>query len=246
MQMALGHQCSDDPVGYIPLNQKEQMMANKLDQRAVKLESEEYPRKAVQCEDGKTPEERGRKYAKLITSPELAAFRVMNAAEHNSGIEKNIDVPTLMETLRAQVNAVSNQDFAQAEGMLLSQATALQSLFARLSEKAFSAKDISQFNDFMRVALRAQNQCRATIETLSTIKNPPIVYARQANVTTGPQQINNGGPSSHAREIQNPSIQLSAEDNELRTNSGTPALTSRINQEVETMGKIHRPQDKRR
>jgi hypothetical protein len=42
-----------------------------------------------------------------------------------------------MEILRDQVNAVSNQDLAQAEEMLLNQATALQSLFARLSEKRF-------------------------------------------------------------------------------------------------------------
>jgi hypothetical protein len=53
------------------------------------------------------------------------------------------------------------------------------------------------------MALRAQSQCRATLETLAAIKNPPIVYARQANVTTGPQQINNGVASPRAREIEN-------------------------------------------
>jgi hypothetical protein len=214
---------------------------------AEKPQPDEYPRKSLQCEDGKTGEERGRKYAELTTSPELAAYRVINAAEQNSGVEKNLDVPTLIETLRDQAQAVNHQDLAQAEAMLLNQATALQSLFARLTEKAFSAKHISQFNDFIRVALRAQNQCRATIETLSTIKNPPIVYARQANVTTGPQQINNGvAASSQMREIKNEQIQLSVEDNELRTDTGTPALTGRINQEVETVGKIYRPQNGRR
>lgn len=40
-----------------------------------------------------------------------------------------------------------------------------------------------------RMALKAQNQCRMTLETLATIENPPVVFARQANVTTGPQQI---------------------------------------------------------
>ncbi len=34
---------------------------------------------------------------------------------------------------------------------------------------------------FMRMALRAQSQCRTTLETLAAIKNPPSVYARQAN-----------------------------------------------------------------
>ncbi len=39
------------------------------------------------------------------------------------------------------------------------------------------------------------------METAATITNPPIVYATQANVTTGPQQVNNGMPlSSPARE----------------------------------------------
>jgi hypothetical protein len=44
---------------------------------------------------------------------------------------------------------------------------------------------------YMRLALKAQGQCRATLETLAAIKNPPVVIARQANVSHGPQQINN-------------------------------------------------------
>ncbi len=44
----------------------------------------------------------------------------------------------------------------------------------------------------MRLALKAQSQCRATLETLATIKNPPVVFARQANIANGPQQVNNG------------------------------------------------------
>jgi hypothetical protein len=48
---------------------------------------------------------------------------------------------------------------------------------------------------------KAQNQCRMTLETLSTIKNPPVVYAKQANIAHGPQQVNNGtAPASHANE----------------------------------------------
>jgi hypothetical protein len=215
------------------------MMENKQNKPAAKPQSEEYPRKTVQCEDGTTGEERGRKFAALMTSPELAAYRVISGAEQNFDLEKHMDVPTLIETLSEQAKAVNRSDLAQAEAMLMNQATALQSLFARLTEKAFSAKYISQFNDFMRVALRAQNQCRATIETLSAIKHPPIVYARQANVTTGPQQINNGmSSSSHAREIENEQNQLSGDNNELRTDTGTPAFARRINQEMETLGKI--------
>jgi hypothetical protein len=113
--------------------------------------------------------------------------------------------------------------------MLMNQATALQSLFARLTEKAFCAAHLPQFDGFMRMALRAQNQCRATLETLAQVKNPPTVYARQANVTTGPQQINNGTTvPSHVRKIKNEQTQLSGQKDELRTDIGTPALTRRI------------------
>jgi hypothetical protein len=61
----------------------------------------------------------------------------------------------------------------------------------------------------MRLALRAQNQCRATLETLSAIKNPPVIYAKQVNQSSGPQQINNGVTApSQARGIENEQSKL--------------------------------------
>jgi hypothetical protein len=38
---------------------------------------------------------------------------------------------------------------------------------------------------YMRLALRAQSQCRATLETLAAIKNPPVAFANQANIAHG-------------------------------------------------------------
>jgi hypothetical protein len=38
----------------------------------------------------------------------------------------------------------------------------------------------------MRLALKAQSQCRATLETLALINNVPVVFARQANVSRNP------------------------------------------------------------
>lgn len=40
--------------------------------------------------------------------------------------------------------------------------------------------------------LKAQSQCRATLETLAAIKVGPAIFARQANIAHGPQQVNNG------------------------------------------------------
>ena len=47
----------------------------------------------------------------------------------------------------------------------------------------------------MRLSLKAQGQCRATLETLAVIKNPPV-FAHQANIAHGPQQVNNTRPTA--------------------------------------------------
>ena len=35
------------------------------------------------------------------------------------------------------------------------------------------------------------------------IKNPPVIFVKQANISNGHQQINNSVPASHAGEIKN-------------------------------------------
>ena len=201
-----------------------------------------YPRKAVECRNGTTEEEQGRHYAELITSPELAAYRVINQVEAKSGVGGGIDVPTLMAHLRDQGKAANKGDLSQAEAMLMNQATALQSLFARLAERAMGNDTISAFEANMRMALRAQSQCRSTLETLAVIKNPPVVYARQANVTTGPQQVNNGTEAlSRAREIENKPNQLLGTNHGERMDSGTAGAAITDDPAMATVGEVNRP-----
>jgi len=48
---------------------------------------------------------------------------------------------------------------------------------------------------YLRLALKAQAQCRTTVETLVEMKNPrPVAFVSQANISNGPQQVNNGTP----------------------------------------------------
>jgi hypothetical protein len=179
-------------------------------------EAEKYPRKDVICRDGANEEETARNYAKLVTSPELAALRVVKGVEEKSGIGDEIDIPTLLTILHEQAATANSGDLTQPEAMLMNQATALQSLFSRLADRGMHSELLPSFEANMKMALRAQSQCRATLETLAAVKNPPVVYARQANVTSGPQQINNGAPqASHARDIENPSNKQSEVGNEL-------------------------------
>ena len=192
--------------------------------KMAKPEAERIPRKAVPLilKKGDSEEVAARKYAMLVTSPELAACRAISASEVKTVIGEDIDVPSLMEQLRVEAVAVNRGDLSQAEAMLINQATALQSLFARLAERAMSHDQIPGFDANMRMALRSQSQCRATLETLAAIKNPPIVYAKQANFAAGHQQVNNAMPGpTQAREIENQQSKLSEVNHELLPDART-------------------------
>jgi hypothetical protein len=190
--------------------------------------------------------EAGRRCASLITSPETIAYRVLMASERAEHIEASTVVEAIA-ILNEQSEAVHYGDLSRAESMLMAQATALQSIFARLVEKGMSGLTLPTFEINMRMALRAQNQCRATLETLATIKNPPVVFAKQANVTTGPQQVNNGVVSpSHVREIEIEQSQLLTEaDHGQRLDIGAPGEAISLDPAMAPLGEVDRTKKRR-
>ncbi len=106
----------------------------------------------------------------------------------------DLDQGAIMEALGDDVLAIKGGDLGSVERMLYAQATTLNGAFIDLAHRScLNMRDyLPAAETFMRLALKAQSQCRATLETLATIKNPPVVYARQANFAAGPQQVNNG------------------------------------------------------
>jgi hypothetical protein len=87
----------------------------------------------------------------------------------------------------------------EIEHRLLGQAVSLEAIFHEMARRA--ALNMGTFIEptetYMRLALKAQAQCRATLETLAEIKNPRPVYINpgQVNHANGPQQVNNGLPA---------------------------------------------------
>ncbi len=80
--------------------------------------------------------------------------------------------------------------------MLIAKAHSLDAIFNALLRRA-SANAESGYTQaaetYMRLGLKAQAQCRATIEALVNMKNPrPVAYVQQTNIAQGPQQVNNG------------------------------------------------------
>lgn len=107
----------------------------------------------------------------------------------------DVSLTELVASLRDQGEAVNRGDLAAAERMLSAQAVALNAVFAEMARRAAlnMGEHLGATESYMRLALKAQSQSRATIETLAAIKNPPVVFARQANINNGgQQQVNNG------------------------------------------------------
>jgi len=184
------------------------------------------------------PEEARRKYAETVVDPAVAAARTVTATEGLRGVGEQLDLPELIACLKAQASEVQKGDLSRVEGTLMNQATALQSLFTRLTERAMGATELPLFESYMRMALRSQAQCRATLETLAATKNPPLIYARQANIANGPQQVNNG-PVTRTREIETPQTQLSGEAHELLPDARAPGFASRADSSMEAMAAIN-------
>ena len=130
--------------------------------------------------------------SKLATRPSVNAAAVMEA--YGKAAFGNQDIHVLIDELRGKFDQVEKGDLHLCESMLVGQANALQTIFVNLARKANNQEHLKQYETFLRLALKAQNQSRMTLETLAAIKNPPIVYARQANINhgSGNQQVNNG------------------------------------------------------
>jgi hypothetical protein len=138
--------------------------------------------------------------AEMVLQPSLNAAAVVSQYTKPMGVE-DTDVGALMDQLQAHEQGLWAGDMKRAEAMLCGQAHALQAIFVNLARRAQSQQYLAHWEAYLRMALKAQNQCRMTLETLATIKNPPVVIARQANINNGgQQQVNNGTAPAAGRE----------------------------------------------
>ena len=182
--------------------------------------------------------------AQGVATNATTAIRYINA-DHGA-----ISLTDMVASLREHGEAVNRGDLSAAERMLNAQAVALNTIFAELARRASlnMGQHLDAMDRYMRLALKAQSQSRATVETLAAIKNPPVVFARQMNVAHGPQQVNNSQAPSSTPASARPG-QTVSEPTELledltdgRTQLDTRAApaTGRAHQDVATVGAVNR------
>ena len=188
--------------------------------------------------------------ARAVLRPSVQAC--LTILDYSKGFGE-LSIDSLCAELGEQAKHVHQGDLRRLEGTLMNQAQTLDAIFNNLARRA--AVNAGEFmgacETYLRLALKAQAQCRATLETLAEIKNPrPVSFVRQANIAHGPQQVNNGvqeGGALHApartENSANQSNELLEASNGERLDTGTASAASGAYSQLETVGVLHRPQD---
>ena len=174
----------------------------------------------IKTPPGKTDAQR---LAEVSLDPAANASAVVQS--FNAGTFGKTAISETYEALRDSVRKVRGGDMAGPEALLVTQADSLNAIFTELTRRAAlnMGEYINASECYMRLALKAQAQCRATIETLAALKNPPIVIARQANISNGPQQVNNGAVPPRAEETSTAPNELLETDHGKRLDTGAAA-----------------------
>ena len=171
--------------------------------------------------------------------------------QYGEGTFGHLDIGELVSALTEQTQASIDGDLGRAEAMLTAQAHTLDAIFNILARRA--ALNMGEYLEaadrYIKLALKAQSQCRSTWETLGAIKNPPMVgYAKQANISQGHQQVNNG--SSTTTESQASARENSELQNKLLEKTDAKRLDSRatrtavgVNQTMAAVGEVDGTED---
>ena len=152
---------------------------------------------------------------------------------------READITMLANRLDLQTQQLKDGDLGQAESMLASQAFTLDAMFHHLLRRSALNIDneFSVVDRLTKLALKAQSQCRATLDSLVSMKNPTVLM-RQTNIAHGHQQVNNF-PEQQLGENE----LMETTDGE-RLDEGTPSKAIIDDQTLETVGAKHRAKDK--
>lgn len=178
--------------------------------------------------------------AQMLNSASLMSAVTSDA--FSKSMFPELSLPELIKELKSKTEKVQSGDMAAMEAMLVGQASALQTIFVSLARRASNQEYLKQYGVYMNLALKAQSQCRATIQALTELKYPKqVAFVKQANIAHGHQQINNGNESntsSRAEENQNQQNELlEVENGSTKMDTATTQIAGRKDKAMATMEK---------
>ena len=194
-----------------------------------------------------TGEDHAATFAHFWLLPTIQAA-VAIAAYNNAS--ESLDLGELVNALAEQTRETVAGNMNRSEVMLTAQAHTLDAIFNNHARHAINAQHMNNLDRYLKLALRAQSQCRATWEALATIKNPPVMgYVRQANIAHGPQQVNNASAApdsgSRAGEKQDRPNKLLEEKDGERLDTGAAGKAGEVDSEMAPLGKVERTKNRR-
>ncbi len=149
--------------------------------------------------------------------------------------DNDISIHYTKKMLEEVFKQVKNGDLSVPEEMLISQAFALNVAFNSLAARAARQEDASTMQMLMNLCFKAQNQSRATLDSLRQLKQPSqTTFVKQANIAQGHQQVNN-----LAEKITTPQNELLGVESAKLDTRATPAA-KRVNSTLEALDKVNR------
>ncbi|WP_297325599.1 hypothetical protein [Nitrosomonas sp.] len=151
-----------------------------------------------------------------------------------------VDLTEAIEVMKVKSDTIIAGDLSELESTLSAQVASLNGIFTTLARRSANCEYLNQMETNLRLALKAQAQCARTVEVLAAMKNPPIVFAKQANIAQGHQQINNNQSPSHAGKTINSSNELLSEAEHATLDTRGTIETGSFNQELAAVETVDR------
>lgn len=165
----------------------------------------------------------------------------ITARQFNQPLE-GMDYAVVIGELSQHVADAKAGNMDRPEAILLSQAHTLDTIFNALAQRAGAnvGTNRDSAETYLRMALKAQSQCRSTLEALAEIKAPKSpTFIKQANIANQ-QQVNNGSATGanprteeniiHSNELIPESAHESLDQNRttapIRANQGVKAVAA--------------------
>ena len=148
---------------------------------------------------------------------------------------EEIYLTAMIDSLEKQVDLVKSGDLTSVEQIFLVQAHTLDAIANYMFRRARNQEYMSNFEAHMKLGLRAQNQCRTTLEALVRTKTPKT-HLNQTNIGYH-QQVNNRLEKAQSK------LSSAEEMYGKRMDPETPQEAVRSDTPLEAVGAKHWPKN---
>lgn len=198
----------------------------------------------IKRQEGETD---GWAHSRAMASPSVNAGMTMFRFHP---LKEGANLSDLVDVVGKHATEIRGGLMDRPEAMLVAQAHALDTIFNSLAQRAaqnMSAGYMQATETYLRLALKAQSQCRTTIEALGELKQPRSTnFIKQQNVAHQ-QQVNNGSATStpaparaHEKDVT-PRNELLTESLSATLDAAGQGAAISADQRLEAVGAVHRP-----